>query len=396
MVSADTILTISPVVPDNGTSGYKLAIRSDMEALRASGYSVHALCLHDGTTASQRDARSPSLVRVRAKKGGRLRRSLRGLFSLVPAAAERYYVRGLIEALDRTAPHQPVAIIIQDVPLSGWIPLLRRRYPGVPIVLRSHNFMAPIARAQEMDAGLLRPLFMVERWKWERLERQGVLNADAVWCISMHEAVEMQRAYPGREISYAPVAIDISRYKSLPTCGGQPRTFCHLGTLDLKKAPGLLWFIRSVWPRVLSVAPDATLLVGGRQARSVPIDGVNVRYVGEIGDDRDLLGLCRYFVNPQHVGGGIKLKSLTALAAGRVLLSTRNGVAGLSVRDEYEYMALEQWDDTAWWSRVLRDEEYTCRIAAAGRSWVEAAHGRAVCHASIGRLMETLFMHREQ
>jgi len=48
-----------------------------------------------------------------------------------------------------------------------------------------------------------------------------------------------------------------------------------------------------------------------------------------VDDEREFLGQGRAFINPQEDGTGIQLKSLVALAAGKLLISSINGVTGI-------------------------------------------------------------------
>ena len=54
---------------------------------------------------------------------------------------------------------------------------------------------------------------------------------------------------------------------------------------------------------------------------------------GRCSSDAEFLAKGRYFVNPQESGSGIKIKSLVAMASGKLLISTPIGVEGIPTKN---------------------------------------------------------------
>jgi hypothetical protein len=84
----------------------------------------------------------------------------------------------------------------------------------------------------------------------------------------------------------------------------------------------------------------------------------------------------RFALNFQSSPGGVKLKSLTSLAAGRTLVSTPEGVEGIGITAGKQFLELESFLSNPRLSEILRDVRATQPIADAGRQYVMDQHSR--------------------
>jgi glycosyltransferase involved in cell wall biosynthesis len=77
-------------------------------------------------------------------------------------------------------------------------------------------------------------------------------------------------------------------------------------------------------------------------------------------------------MNPQQAGTGLKLKSLVAMAARKVLITTPNGALGLGGTPGIHYVvAADATQMVLEISRLLDDPNGAIKIASAGRTLVE-------------------------
>lgn len=111
--------------------------------------------------------------------------------------------------------------------------------------------------------------------------------------------------------------------------------FAFLGLLSLPhNDDGLRWFLKDVWPLVLTRLPDARLRVIGREPQPALLrltdtltDSVSVE--GFVPDLTDALGSAAAMINPLRFGSGIKLKVIEALACALPVVSTPVGAEGI-------------------------------------------------------------------
>ena len=214
------------------------------------------------------------------------------------------------------------------------------------------------------------------------LEHETIASADVYWAITREESEAILDAYAPRDVQYLPVSIDCEKYAVLAPASGRVDCFAHLGTLGLKKSPGMAAFVREVWPIVCEHLPSAELLLGGRVTYGRLGTRPGIRAIGYIEDEVGFLAGARFFLNTQTIGAGVKLPSLVYLAAGRVLVSGDVGVQGMAIQHVVNYWNLRELRETQSLDVFWRQSDLHEQIAGAGRAWVVAHHSRtAICDA---------------
>ncbi len=367
---------ISPVVPYALDNGHKQAIASDLTALESVGLKTGVFAyLYRGEPDCQTCVGPPLVDAVYVRRGSRAVRLVRSYFGTIPAAAERFYTREarqrLILALRR---YRPRIVVIEDVVLAGWLPLLREVAAGARVILRSHNMMNRTIRDFCYAAPpYCRGVLLYEHWRWNAFERRATFAADQNWAITDADAEAFRTDYGHQATVCLPVAVDLNRYYIDPWCGDQ-YTFCHVGTIDARKSAALEAFVRTEWPRILSTTSQASLLIAGRVTIGTNLSGKGVTILGWVQSDVELYARARYALNTQTLTGGIKLKSLNAMAAARTLISTTTGVEGMDVKHGVHYWNLERLREEGDWQALMRDELKNLELARNAREWVSAVH----------------------
>ncbi len=159
-------------------------------------------------------------------------------------------------------------------------------------------------------------------------ERRLLRTYDVIVAIQDQEAEELHRLVPHAKVVVAGHAPDVGavsrdtdgrlRVAYFATGGGANR-------LALKR------FIERVWLQVPS-ALEAELVVAGGVSHTLPwlCETPRCTVLGEVATPRDLYRMADIVVNPVLFGGGLKIKNVEALCAGRALLTTAVGAEGLS------------------------------------------------------------------
>jgi GT2 family glycosyltransferase/2-polyprenyl-3-methyl-5-hydroxy-6-metoxy-1,4-benzoquinol methylase/glycosyltransferase involved in cell wall biosynthesis/archaellum component FlaC len=171
----------------------------------------------------------------------------------------------------------------------------------------------------------------VERSK--RDEQQLMSRMDVIFSCSDSETEIIRELCPAAEVFYVPaysVEVDLAReYRpqeraDLLFVGG----FSHPPNID-----GILWFVREVWPDVRRKLPGVIFKIAGSnppsKLRALATDDVNV--LGFVSDDRleELYQTSRLAVIPLRYGGGVKGKTVEAMAHGVPVVCTEYGVEGM-------------------------------------------------------------------
>jgi hypothetical protein len=308
-------------------------------------------------------------------KGSFAIRLLRGLVGNVPPASERLYTRESITGIRRALREwKPGVVIVDDVAMGGYISHIRDTVPAAKIILRTHNVMRDVRRDQlERTTGPTRIAVEFDSNRYYKFERASVENADANWAITQADADRITELY-GRPSGLLSVSIPMERYNKISVDEGQGNHFIHVGTLDFRRRYDLKSFLQHSWPKVRAADAKAVVTFAGTlHGKAIYAPGVS--YAGRVDDDAHVYRQGRFSLNFQQTTGGIKLKTLTSLAAGRALISTKHGIEGTPITSGEHYLDMGAFLSSRM-KDVMADTSGLQRMANAGRAWVEAHHSR--------------------
>lgn len=246
----------------------------------------------------------------------------------------RFYVHPALQArLERLVATEGIDVVQLEFSQMG----LYQVPAGVPSVLDVHNVEHDVLRQAAAEGDLPRRLFnQVEFRKFRREEVAAWRRATTCVATSAADAAVVERA-TDRPVAVVPNGVDLERVPRTPLDGTDPAALVFVGAMRYRpNAEAARWFVEAILPEVRRALPEATLaLVGAdppeevRALASVP--GVTV--TGTVPDIGPWLRGTGTVVVPLLAGGGTRLKILEAFAAGRPVVSTTVGAAGLEVRD---------------------------------------------------------------
>lgn len=381
------IVLIAPVSPFDPRDGHRLAVLSDVLAILDNRLRLGLITF---AHSDEQETISPLCPnkRIPARTGGFAQRFVRGLFAGVPPSAERLYgaqarreVRGALLAW------APGIVIIDDSLVAGYMPLVREILPRAKVILRSHNVMHDVRLEQlRRTKRSIKPAIRFDCEKYIAFERKAVESCDAHWAITETDAHRMTEIYH-RPASCLTVSLPLEKYESLIPEQGRSNGFVHVGTLDFRRRSHLSTFLTVTWPKLLEADSDASLtLAGALYGETLPAP--NVHYLGRVSSDTEVYRLGRFALNFQSSTGGVKLKTLVSMAAGRALVSTAEGVEGLPIESGRHYWDIHTFVSSPQLKEILRDAYSSQRIAYEGRQYVAAHHSRAAVARQFSALLE--------
>jgi glycosyltransferase involved in cell wall biosynthesis len=273
---------------------------------------------------------------------------------------------------------QPDIVQIECHVMGQYIPALEGC--PAPRVLTEHEPGAKAARdLWESSAGLAKAGYRLAALAWERFERSVIRQVQAV--VVFTESDRRSIAPLASEkipIICIPLGTVIPERPLNPT-GGQPKTLLFVGNfVHPPNADAALRLIMNIFPRVRLHFPDLVLHIVGdqptRQMRRVTDDKIIV--TGRVPDVTPYLDAAAVVVVPLRLGGGMRVKVLEALAAGKAVIASPLAVEGLNVIDG-ENVLLAETDQQFCKAiiRLLADPEKRTSLAKRARSWACANLG---------------------
>lgn len=272
---------------------------------------------------------------------------------------------------------------VDSLDLAQYLPACR----GIPVVC-VHIDVEPI---------LLQRRARVERKRWRsaylRYQARRREEVERYWCprVALNVAVsEQDRALvkgiaPSSCVTVIPNGVDIEEFLPAGTAGSG-LAFVG-GTTPSPNRDALHFFCDQVLPHLRAAGMDVPVRWIGRastEQRRYHAERYGVELTGYVEDVRPLMRDAACHIVPMRVGGGTRLKILSAWAMGKAVVSTSIGCEGLEAVDGENILIRDDPKDfAAAILAVLADEDMRCRLGERGRDTAERLYGWDV----IGREM---------
>ena len=384
------VVLLAPVNPFAARGGHGMALASDVRAILDNRLSLGVFGLHYKNWQPGVEIEEIKQCDTRffnARDGAFPLRFMRGLFGSMPPSLERLYpaeaVAGARAALKQW---KPKVVIVDDISMAGYIPLVREIVPNAKIILRTHNVMQDVRREHlDQTRGALIIPIRLEYRRYLHFEATAMQACDAHWAISEEDAHRAAHLY-GRTSDTLSVSIEHERYTPIDLKEGKKTLFVHIGTLDFRRRVDFESFLRVSWPKIRAAEPQAAVnFVGDLVGQPIHVPGAT--YTGPVKDDVGAYRKGRFALNFQNTSGGIKLKTLTSLAAGRTLISTPRGVEGFKLTAGTHFWDMASFLSAKHLPEVIQDGEHCQRMGQAGREYVMEKHSRSAIAGNFASLL---------
>ncbi len=262
---------------------------------------------------------------------------------------------------------------------------------SLPVVLSTHNVDAEMVASLSRAASSL----SAERWRlrfragsMRRAEGRAASAADAVLCVSEHDAGEFRRL-GARRVLVVPNGVDDELFEIGPPPQGSEDVL-FFGQLSYPPNElGIARFVREGWPGLARERPRAMLRVAGTDG-STELERTlggseRVEFVGEVRDIASELTRASLVVVPIWQGAGTRLKVLESLAAARPVVGTPLGVERIGFEDGRHGLIGESAEDLARQAAaLLADRARASTLATEGRTLARRYRWRDVVRPAEG------------
>ncbi|HVF79936.1 MAG TPA: glycosyltransferase family 4 protein [Solirubrobacteraceae bacterium] len=206
-----------------------------------------------------------------------------------------------------------------------------------------------------------------------RQERRVLALADAVVVFSERDRMLLAPATPpSTQLVTIALGWDVPA-AGLDPVGVQPATLVFVGSfVHPPNVEAAVTLAQRILPRVRVKHPHARLDIVGTsppaEVRALACEFLEVH--GSVSSVTPYLDRAAVVVAPMAIGGGMRVKVLEALAAGKAVVASSRAVEGLTARSGRELLVADGDADTAAAiTRLLADEQLRRRLAAGARTW---------------------------
>lgn len=218
-------------------------------------------------------------------------------------------------------------------------------------------------------------------------ERHALLRGDVIIALQENEARLFKELVPEREV----IILGYSPWHIVPQPSNKviPNRILNLGGDNVLNRRGLTLFCSNVWPRVLQSVPEAQFRVVGPVGTSLPPDTPNAKALGRLESVEEEYAKASIVVNPVDLGTGLKIKSVEALCYGKALVSTINGVEGMSLNNQQHCLIAKNWNDFS--DKVislLKDDKLRNRIEHEAVLYAKNHFTEEVVYAELKKCLE--------
>jgi glycosyltransferase involved in cell wall biosynthesis len=258
-----------------------------------------------------------------------------------------------------------------------------------PMILDAHDVITkPAARRFREARGPGRIIagikYLLTRW----VEQWIVGRFDAVLTVSNFDRVYLEKLAVKTKVRSVPIPAGLDLTEG--TFSPRPGTILFLASYRHHRSnvDAALWLAQEIFPRVRAQVPEARLILAGYgpplELRQLAEADPAITVPGFVADLDRCYKEAALFAAPILTGGGIIVKILDALAAGRPVVTTpfgNEGVGAESGRDLLVVDSASEFADAV--VRLLRNPEVGERLGAQGRDFVARHYSPAALLAQL-------------
>ena len=240
-------------------------------------------------------------------------------------------------------------ILFEGLFLSPYLQTVRT-FSKAKCILRAHNvewlIWKRLAKATKNPLKKTYLYFLSDRLK--RYENKVINNFDAIVAISELDKNLFLKDGCNIPIEVAPTGMNTAKYKNIEQMDADSLSLFHLGSMDwLPNIEAVDWLLNDIWPLIQQKSNKVHLFLAGKNMnpKYFNIKSENLIVAGEIKDALKFMENKQIMVVPLLSGGGIRIKILEGLAAGKVIVSTSTGAEGINYTDKKNILIADTPED---------------------------------------------------
>lgn len=289
----------------------------------------------------------------------------RALLRGVPTWAAVRDAPGLRERLERLAREWRPDVVQLEYRITGRFLPLQGCFARCVIV--EHDADGPAGAGSRLHGRL-------ERRAWHALGRSAFSAADSVVVFTEHDRLAVSALSGSTPIARIPLGYRLPDPPANSTGAHPPGILFVASYIHPPNTDAAVWLARDIYPLVRGRVPAASLqLVGSHPSATVrALEGPGVAVHADVPDVWPYLDAAAVVAAPIRLGGGMRVKVLEALAAGKAMVATPLALEGLELTNGEQVLVAETASTfAACLVELLTDVERRRSLAEAARRWAE-------------------------
>jgi glycosyltransferase involved in cell wall biosynthesis len=265
---------------------------------------------------------------------------------------------------------QPDLVQIEYHVMGQYVAALRNC--AAPRVLTEHEPGNRAALSLDAHASIGRLLNQREKQAWQRYEPAVLRQVQAVVVFTEHDREAVQALAPATPVMSIPLGAELPQNPMDPL-GSLPHSILFFGNFIHPPNVDAAWrTVQSIFPQLQARFPDLQLYIVGDKP---PIEllrhrNPNIHVTGRVPELAPYLNRASIVIAPLRLGGGMRVKVLETLAAGKAMVASPRALEGLKlVHREAVWIAETDVEFCSGISDLLHDESKRVAAGRAARRW---------------------------
>ena len=262
---------------------------------------------------------------------------LKNVFQKNPYRVERYFSKECQDKLKDTVKAKKIDIIHLDkTEFCRYLPL----FESIPVCCTNHNVESLLMkRRATYETTKLKKVFAYLQYiKTERYEKRMLNKVQSFVTCSDYDRKYFHARLGVNSLSETiDNGVDAGFYSDYECSDPSDDYLLLIGAQNKESTANYdatMYFIERVWPLINAKNSDIKLKIVGRNpdesVKRLGVDDKNIEVVGWVEDEREYIANASMLIVPLRVGGGSRLKIITAMAMGKTIVSTTIGAEGIS------------------------------------------------------------------
>ncbi len=245
-------------------------------------------------------------------------------FKLEPFDATIYKSKTMMSALTKLiASVKPDAVLIQFPHMAQYVSACE----NLPTIMDVQDAFSVSAyrRFLSRDRWLKKALDFISWLSWVHYESFWYRKFSVTTTLTNQDSMALEIFSPGMNAITSKAAVDLPNNV---WHGQGTMKIAYIGSFSHRpNVEAVLWFANKILPIILKAIPQAIFIIAGRNAPEEIriLESNSIQYVGAVPDAYEFVSSANVAVIPLMSGGGIKIKTLEAMACGCPVVATSIG-----------------------------------------------------------------------